>query len=137
MTERASIVLIYSDRPEVREKMRLAVGTRPAADVTVEFLEADSYNRAVWLLDRHDVDLLLLDGEAQPAGGLSIARQLKDERDDAPPVCVVLARSADRWLAAFAEVEATLMHPMDPVQTGQAVAALLRERASGALPSAG
>ena len=65
----------------------------------------------------------MLDGEAAPAGGLGIARQLKDEIDDCPPTCVVIARAADRWLAAYAKVDATLTHPLDPMTTGQTVAA--------------
>ena len=70
------------------------------------------------LVDDYEIDLLLLDGEATPGGGLGIARQIKDDRDDAPPTCVVIARAADRWLAAYAEVDATLVHPLDPVTTG-------------------
>jgi DNA-binding response OmpR family regulator len=124
------IVLVYSDDEKVRERMRLAIGTRPAADLTVRFLEASTYAEVVRLLDDTDVDLLVLDGEAQPTGGLGISRQLRDEYDDAPPVCVVIARAADRWLAAYARVDATLMHPMDPIATGETVAALLRQRAA-------
>ena len=63
----------------------------------------------------------MLDGEAAPAGGLGIARQLKDEVDDCPPIVVVIARAADRWLAAYAKVDATLTHPLDPMTTGQTV----------------
>ena len=63
--------------------------------------------------------------------GLGIARQLKDEIVDCPPTCVVIARAADRWLAAYARVDATLTHPLDPMTTGQTVAALLHSRAAG------
>jgi len=124
------VVLLYSDDPSVRERMRLAIGSRPAKDITVTFVESSTYDETVRLLDDTDVDLLVLDGEAAPAGGLGIARQLKDEIDDAPPTCVVIARAADRWLAAYARVDATLVHPLDPVTTGQTVAQLLRERAA-------
>lgn len=124
-------VLLYSDRPQVRDRMRLAIGTHPAVDMTVEFADAASYVDCVKLVDQGDIDLLVLDGEAQPAGGLGIARQLHDEIADCPPMCLVIARAADRWLAAYAKVNATLMHPMDPVQTGQTVAALLRQRSAG------
>lgn len=124
------VVLLYSDDPEVRARMRLAIGTRPAADMSVRFVESSSYGETVRLVDEHDVDLLVLDGEAAPAGGLGIARQLKDEIEDCPPTCVVIARAADRWLAAYARVDATLVHPLDPVTTGQTVATLLRQRAA-------
>jgi len=43
----------------------------------------------------------------------------------------VIARAADRWLAAFSAADATLMHPLDPVVTAQTVAMLLRQRADG------
>jgi DNA-binding response OmpR family regulator len=127
-------VLLYSDDPEVRHRMRLAIGDRPAKDLSVRFVETSTYAETVRLLDDSDVDLLVLDGEATPAGGIGIARQLKDEVSDAPPTCVVIARAADRWLAAYAKVDATLVHPLDPLTTGQTVAALLRTRA-GALPT--
>lgn len=123
-------VLLYSDDPQVRDRMRLAVGTRPAADLTVEFVAAGSYDECISLIDTYHVDVVLLDGEAAPAGGLGIARQLKDELDDPPPTCVVIARAADRWLAAYSRADATLVHPLDPVTTGQTVATLLRQRAA-------
>jgi DNA-binding response OmpR family regulator len=127
----ASTVLLYSDDPRVRARMRLAIGPRPARDLEVEFVESDSYEQAVRLVDDYDVDLMVLDGEAAPAGGLGIARQIKDEIDDCPPTCVVIARAADRWLAAYAAVDATLVHPLDPIVTAQTVATLLRQRADG------
>ena len=124
-------VLLYSDDPQVRERMRLAIGSRPARDLDVRFVESASFDETVRLVDDSGVDLLVLDGEASPAGGLGIARQLKDEIEDCPPTCVVIARAADRWLAAYARVDATLTHPLDPMTTGQTVASLLRNRAAG------
>jgi DNA-binding response OmpR family regulator len=135
MTDRLYTVLLYSDDPQVRDRMRLAVGTRPASDLKVEFVDAASYGECIRLVDDYEIDLLLLDGEATPAGGIGIARQIKDDRADSPPTCVVIARAADRWLAAYAEVDATLVHPLDPVTTGQTVAGLLR-RAGGAAAAA-
>ncbi len=142
-------VLLYSDDPRVRDQMRLAVGTRPAPDLEIEFVDADTYRECTRILDTYKVDLVVLDGEATPAGGIGIARQLKDEYGreakaggrssgreakaggrntvDAPPTCVVIARAADRWLAAYARVDATLVHPLDPVITGQTIAGLLRK----------
>ena len=128
---RTSTVLLYSDDPAVRQRMRLAIGARPAADLAVTFVEAGDQAEVFRLLDRSDFDLVVLDGEATPAGGLGIARQMKDEVADCPPTCVVIARAADRWLAAYARVDATLTHPLDPMTTGATVAELLRQRAAG------
>jgi DNA-binding response OmpR family regulator len=129
MTEHT--VLLYSDDPKVRDLMRLAIGTRPAPGVSVSFVDAASYDEVIACVDQGDVDVVVLDGEAAPAGGIGIARQLKDEIDDCPPTCVVIARAADRWLAAYAKVDATVVHPLDPILTGRTVAGLLRDRAAG------
>ncbi|GGK26548.1 hypothetical protein GCM10010124_19040 [Pilimelia terevasa] len=136
MTDRSHTVLLYSDDPQVRERMRLAIGTRPAADLAVEFVEAGTYADCIRLTDTYEIDLMLLDGEAAPAGGLGIARQIRDEFAAPPPIVVAIARAADKWLAAYAEVDATLRLPLDPIATGQTVAALLRGQ-DAALPGAG
>ncbi|WP_405099149.1 hypothetical protein [Micromonospora sp. NBC_01412] len=130
MSDRLCTVLLYSDDPQVRDRMRLAVGTRPAPGLQIEFVDASDYAGCIRVVDEYEIDLMLLDGEASPGGGLGIARQIKDDRDDAPPTCLVIARAADRWLAAYAEVDATLVHPLDPVTTGTTVAELLRSRAA-------
>ncbi|MGH3730666.1 MAG: hypothetical protein ACRDTU_18220 [Micromonosporaceae bacterium] len=121
-------VLLYSDDTGIRDRMRTAVGQRPASDVRVEYLEAGTADEVISLVDEYEVDLLLLDGEAWPAGGLGIARQLRDELQDCPTTCVVLARAADRWLASWSRADAVLVHPLDPVRTAETVADLLRRR---------
>jgi DNA-binding response OmpR family regulator len=119
-------VLLYSDRIAVRDRIRQAIGVRPAAGVTVNFIDASTYDECIKIVDKTDISLLVLDGEAQPAGGLGIARQLRDEVDECPPICVVIARAADRWLAAYAKVDAVLVHPLDPITTGRTVANILQ-----------
>jgi DNA-binding response OmpR family regulator len=128
-------VLVYSDDAAVRERIRMAVGRRPAADVgPINWVEASTNDEVIELVDAGGIDLLLLDGEAWPAGGMGIARQLKEEKlDDCPLICLVLARKVDRWLATWAQADAELSHPLDPVAAAATVAELLRQRA-GELP---
>ena len=127
-------VLLYSDDAAVRDVIRQAIGPRPAADLALEFVDASTWEECRRLLDTYEIDLMILDGEAAPAGGIGIARQTKDEYADPPPTCVVIARAADRWLAAFAQADATLIAPLDPVTTGQTIAGMLRARRNGAIP---
>ena len=134
MTDRLYTVLLYSDDPAVRDRIRLAIGPRPAADLSIEFVDASTWEECRRLLDDYEIDLMILDGEASPGGGIGIARQIKEDRADAPPTCVVIARAADRWLAAFAQVDATLLYPLDPVTTGQTIAGMLRDRRNGVDP---
>lgn len=57
----------------------------------------------IGLMDRGGFDLVILDGEASPVGGMGIAKQLKDEIDGCPPVLVLTGRADDAWLAAWSK----------------------------------
>jgi DNA-binding response OmpR family regulator len=123
-------VLVYSHRPEVRDAVRTAVGRRPAADVgPLAWLECATGDEVVAAVDAGEVDLCILDGEAQPTGGLALARQLDQEVSDRPAVCVLIARQADRWLAHWSRAEGTLPLPIDPLTAPGVVADLLRAHA--------
>ncbi len=52
-------------------------------------------------VDAQRFDLVILDGEATPAGGMGIARQLKDEIYQCPPILVLIGRPQDGWLATW------------------------------------
>ncbi|MBA2310391.1 MAG: hypothetical protein H0W01_14140, partial [Pseudonocardiales bacterium] len=120
-------VLVLSHRPEVRESIINAVGRRPAADVPlVRFVEASGIDDVLPLVDAGEVDLLILDGEAQPTGGMGISRQLKNEITDCPPIVVAVQRRDDRWLATWSQADALLVHPLDPLIAAETVADVLR-----------
>ena len=120
-------VLVFSHLPAVREAIVSAVGTRPAADVgRVRFLEAGTIAEVLAALDAGEVDLAVLDGEAQPTGGMGLCRQVKNEITDCPPVLVVVRRTDDRWLATWSQADAVLVHPLDPLTAAETVAEVLR-----------
>ncbi|MCW2818084.1 MAG: putative response regulatory protein [Marmoricola sp.] len=79
-------------------------------------------------MDSGAIDLAILDGEAAPAGGLGIAKQLKDEIFRCPPLLVLTGRVQDNWLATWSRADAAVAHPLDPVELAEAVIALLRPR---------
>ena len=80
----------------------------------------------IQLMDAGGFDLVILDGEAAPVGGMGIAKQLKDEITGCPPVLVLTGRPDDAWLANWSRAEAAVPHPIDPIRLGEAVAHLLR-----------
>jgi DNA-binding response OmpR family regulator len=124
---RTSTVLVFSHRPEVREAIISAVGRRPAPDVgRVRFLEAAGIAEVLAAADAGEVDLAILDGEAQPTGGMGVSRQLKNEIDDCPPIIVTVRRRDDRWLATWSQADAVLVHPLDPLTAAETVADVLR-----------
>ena len=127
VAQRTSTVLVYSHRPEVREAIINAVGRRPAPDVgRVRFLEAGGIAEVLAAADAGEVDLAILDGEAQPTGGMGVSRQLKNEIDDCPPIVVTVRRRDDRWLATWSQADAVLVHPLDPLTAAETVASVLR-----------
>lgn len=122
-------VLVYSDDVDTRERVKLAVGRRPARDLPlVEWLEVATEPAVIAAMDAGGVDVAVLDGEATPAGGMGIARQLKDEIYRCPPVLVLTGRVQDNWLAAWSRADAAVPHPLDPIVLAEAVADLMRRR---------
>lgn len=124
---RNPVVLVYSNRADVRSAVMLAVGRRPARDLPrVDFLECSGIGEVLQAVDDEAADLLILDGEAQPAGGMGVSRHVHQEAAVIPPTVLLVRRADDRWLATWAQVDEVLMYPLDPVTAAETVAAVLR-----------
>jgi DNA-binding response OmpR family regulator len=124
---RALRILVYSDNPQTREAVRLALGRRVHPELPeLEYLDVATAPMVIKQLDAGGFDLAILDGEAAPAGGMGVAKQVKDEIDDAPPILVLTGRPDDAWLATWSRAEAAVPHPIDPIRLGDAVVPLLR-----------
>ena len=122
-------VLVYSDDRNTRAQVRLALGRRPATDLpSVEIIEVATEPVVVTRIDEGDIDVVVLDGEATPVGGLGICRQLKDEIYNCPPVLVLIGRPQDGWLATWSRADGVVAYPLDPIAVAKAVADLLRQR---------
>jgi DNA-binding response OmpR family regulator len=129
-------VLVYSDDATTRSQIRLALGRRPAADLPlIEYVEVATQPAVVARLDEGDIDVAIVDGEAQPAGGLGVCRQAKDEVYDCPPMLAIIARRDDGWLATWSRADAVLSLPLDPMALANSVADLMRRRAENRLPA--
>jgi hypothetical protein len=122
-------VLVYSDDVTTRQQVILALGRRPHPDLPeVSYVEVATEPVVIQNMDAGGIDLAILDGEAVPAGGMGIAKQLKDEIYRCPPIVVLTGRPQDAWLATWSRAEAAVPHPLDPIQLSEAVVALLRSR---------
>ena len=122
-------ILVYSDDANVRSEVMLALGRRPHPDLPqAEYVEVATEPVVIQQMDSGTIDLAILDGEAVPAGGMGIAKQLKDEIYQCPPLLVLTGRPQDAWLATWSRAEAAVPHPIDPIQLAEAVVGLLRPR---------
>ena len=120
-------ILLYSSNAPTREQVRTALGTRLDPDLPeLSFTDVATGPMVIQLMDAGGFDLVILDGESSPVGGMGIAKQLKDEIADCPPVLVLTGRADDAWLARWSRAEAAVPHPLDPIRLGDAVVGLLR-----------
>lgn len=120
-------VLLYSDDITTRDAVRAAAGRRPARDVEiVSWRECATAAAVVEAVDAGGIDVIVLDGEAVPAGGLGLCRQLKNEIFQCPPVLVLTGRPQDGWLAGWSLADDAVPHPLDPIAVSEAIAGLAR-----------
>lgn len=124
-------ILIYSDDSTVRGAILSALGKRVSADLPEhdisEFATADALRAVVDASKSAPAaDLIILDAEAVPEGGMGVSRQLKDEVFQCPPVLLITARPDDAWLAAWSRADATVLAPIDPFTFANVVAGLLK-----------
>ena len=120
-------VLLYSDDITTRDAVRAAAGRRPARDVEiVSWRECATAQAVIEAMDAGGFDVVVLDGEATPVGGLGLCRQLKNEIFRCPPILVLTGRPQDGWLAGWSLADDAVSHPLDPIAVAEAIARLAR-----------
>ena len=134
------IIIVYSDDASVRAAIVAALGKQVASDIPEHQIQEFATGPALRaFVDRKGVsgelraNLFILDGEAVPEGGMGIARQLKDEVFNCPPVLLITGRREDAWLAAWSRAEASVIHPIDPFTLANTVADLLRTQTAASI----
>lgn len=121
-------IMIYSDDRATREEVRTAVGRRPGKGApTIEWYEAATEFGVTDLIEQETFDLLIMDGEAAKVGGMGLAKQLKDEVANCPPVLLLIARPQDEWLGRWSLAEEMTSFPINPRDIQQKVTKLLLE----------
>lgn len=120
-------ILVYSDNPNTRQAVMVALGKRIHPDFPeLSYVEVATGPVVIQQVDAGGIDLAILDGEATPEGGMGIAKQIKDEIDDGPPIVVLTGRRDDAWLASWSRAEGAVPHPIDPIRLSRTVLELLR-----------
>lgn len=120
-------ILVYSDDAATRARVVTALGTQLHPDLPkLSYVEVATEPMVIRQMDAGGIDLAVLDGEAVPAGGMGICKQLKDELAPCPPVVVLTGRADDVWLAKWSHADAAVTHPVNPMELSQVVLGLLR-----------
>ena len=122
-------VLVYSDDRGTRQQVLASIGRRPDPQLPpVETVEVATEPMVIAQVSSEKFDLIILDGEAVPAGGMGIARQLKDELFHCPPILVLIGRPQDAWLATWSRADGVVAYPLEPMALARTVSGLLRQR---------
>lgn len=122
-------VLVYSDDRGTRQQVLASIGRRPDPQLPpVEIVEVATEPMVISQVSGEKFDLIILDGEAVPAGGMGIARQLKDELFHCPPILVLIGRPQDAWLATWSRADGVVAYPLEPMALARTVSGLLRQR---------
>lgn len=115
-SQRQVTIALYSDDSTVRASVHSALGKAISPDISIkeiiDFATASALR--LYVDSKKKVDLFILDGEAVPEGGMGVARQLKDELFNCPPVLLITGRADDNWLATWSRAEGVITHPIDP-----------------------
>ncbi len=122
------VVALYSDDATVRSAVKTALGKKIDKDLPTHEIREFATAAALRLFvdSKKHIDLFILDGEAVPEGGMGVARQLKDEVFNCPPVLLITGRAQDNWLATWSRAEATVTHPIDPFTLAKKCAEVLK-----------
>lgn len=119
-------ILLYSDDLDTRAQVRLGVGKRLGRGLPdLRWTETATAAAALTEAEAGGYDLFIFDGETPKVGGMSLARQVKDEIYNCPPVLVLTGRPQDAWLAAWSDADAVVSQPLDPIELQSTVAGLL------------
>ena len=124
MSETPVKVLVFSDNSSTRQAVITGVGFKASKDTApIEWLEAATAFGVFELVDSHDIAVLVLDGETQKEGGMSVAKELANTRENLPPILMLTARPQDQWLATW------------PVQAALSARLLIRRNCKKILPN--
>lgn len=120
-------VLLYSDDATTRQAVIASTGRRAAKGLPLLRWDETATGAAVMTkVNSNRYALLVLDGEAAKVGGMSLARSLKEEVFECPPILVLTGRPQDRWLARWSLADGDVPAPYDPIELQRAIASLLQ-----------
>jgi len=130
MSEETVRILVFSDDKDKRAAVVNGVGWRASKDTPrIEWVEAATAFGVRDAVDQQDFTVLILDAETKKEGGMSVAQDLQETREDVPPIIYLTARVQDDWLATWAGAAATVADPIDPIILQETLADVLREAA--------
>lgn len=116
--------LLVSTNPRVTAEVTTALLGEPDVDL----LTVATPQRALQQMeDEGDFDLVIADADTAPTGGFALARDMKARVQmgtEMPPVILLTARDADKFLAKWSQADAYIRKPVDPFNLAEVVRAV-------------
>ncbi|QPK80553.1 hypothetical protein G7Y41_05440 [Schaalia sp. ZJ405] len=126
MSDQTVRVLVFSDDADKRQAVINGVGLRASKDSPkIEWSEAATPFGVRELVENNEFAALILDGETQKQGGMSVLQDLRNTIDQLPPAILLIARQQDEWLANWSGAVAWITDPLDPLTLQETVASVL------------
>jgi len=120
---------VYSSDATIRTRVQQILGRLPDKNgAPMDFVGVATAPVVHREISAGAIDLAILDGEARPVGGIGLAKQLKDELLQCPPIVLLTARPEDAWLADWSGAEAVIQRALNPLGTAAVLVPLLRAR---------
>lgn len=116
--------LLVSTNPRVTTEVTTALIGEPDVDL----LTVATPQRALHQMeDEGDFDLVIADADTAPTGGFALARDMKARVQMGtamPPIILLIARDADKFLAKWSRADAYIRKPVDPFNLAEVVRAV-------------
>jgi hypothetical protein len=129
-TTRKAKILVYSSNSTFRGQVLASLGSNLGAEFPEHEIKEFATGPALRLYfdEGKSAELVIVDAESTPEGGLGLARQLKDEVYNCPPVLAAIARPTDSWLGTWSRAEELILLPIDPFTLAEKARTLLAIR---------
>ena len=102
MSEETVRILVFSDDKDKRAAVINGVGVRASKGHAPHRMGGNSHRlRRARRVRPAGFAALILDAETKKEGGMSVAQDLQETREDVPPIIFLTARAQDEWLATW------------------------------------
>jgi len=119
-------ILVFSHRPEIREAIITAVATGPRRTWPGGLPGDRTIEDVLFVVDNERIDLAILDGEAQPTGGMGVSRPTEERESPTVPDRVASAGATTAGWPPGPRRTPVIVHPLDPLAAAETVAEVLR-----------
>jgi twitching motility two-component system response regulator PilG len=109
-------LVLVADTPWVANEVRAALAVDPW-----QVVEVPDPREATAMIEEARPPAVIVDMQVGSMGGMAVVRDIRQTIEERPRLVLLLDRSADRFIARRAGVDAAVLKPIDPASLREAV----------------